>query len=69
MATSKKTTHLTIRITPEQLQEVKDFAASLDMTFTDFVLEALSEKMGKENDRDKRLKALERAVFHQSQAA
>jgi uncharacterized protein (DUF1778 family) len=69
MTTSKKTTHLTIRISPEQLQEVKDYAASLDMSFTDFVLEALAEKMGKENDRDKRLEALERAVFHQSQVA
>ncbi|MBW4504548.1 MAG: hypothetical protein KME57_34630 [Scytonema hyalinum WJT4-NPBG1] len=68
MSTSKKTTHLTIRISPEELQEVKDFAASQGMSFTDFVLEALAEKMGKENDRDKRLTALERAVF-QSQVA
>ena len=68
MTTSKKTTHLTIRISPEELQEVKDFAHGLDMSFTDFVLEALAEKMGKENDRDKRLKALEQAVFHQQVA-
>lgn len=59
----KKTTHLTIRISPEELQEVKEFASSLDMSFTDFVLESLHEKMGKENKRDQRIEALERAVF------
>lgn len=63
---SKKDTHLTIRISTEELQEIKDFAATRNKSFTDFVLTAIKTQMGKETGLDDRLERLERAVFQKT---
>ena len=63
---SKKDTHLTVRISTEELQEIKDFAATRNKSFTDFVLSAIRTQMDKEEGLDERLERLERAVFQKT---
>lgn len=60
---SKKDTHLTIRISSEELQEIKDFATNQNKSFTDFVMSAIQEKMGHKDELAERLEKLEKAVF------
>ena len=60
---SKKDTHLTIRISSEELQEIKDFAASQNESFTDFVMKSIKLQMGHKDEMAERLEKLERAVF------
>lgn len=59
----KKDTHLTIRISSEELQEIKEFAASKQKGFTEFVLQAIREKMGREETIELRVEALEKYVY------
>lgn len=76
MSSEKKDARLSIRISPQELQDIKDFAESNGLAFTDFVLSAIRNAMHKnpESQEDylalvRRVAALERAVFENQQAA
>ncbi len=71
MSTANKETRLNVRITPDELMDIKQFAESKNMTLTDFVLTAARSYMDKPSDVQSELLAisrrvmeLERAVFH-----
>lgn len=70
--TSKKDSHLTIRISPEELEEIRNFANSQGMSQSEFVLASIRAGMGKDGFQEKyialasRLAILENAVFRQS---
>lgn len=44
---ARKDAHLTVRISPEELEEIKEFAASNGMQQSEFVMSALRAAMGK----------------------
>ncbi|MGI8501132.1 MAG: plasmid mobilization protein [Hassallia sp.] len=44
---ARKDSHLTVRISPEELEEIKEFAASNGMQQSEFVMTALRAAMGK----------------------
>lgn len=59
---SPKNTHLTIRISSEELELIKQTAAKNKKSFTDFVMGAIKREMG-DVGVDERLARLENAVF------
>ena len=65
---SKKDSHLTIRISSEELQEIKDFAATQNTSFTDFVMDAIKARMGKELGLNERLERLEKIIYDRQAA-
>ena len=65
---SKKDSHLTIRINADELQEIKDFALSQNVSFTDFVMDAIKARMGKELGLSDRLERLEKIIYERNAA-
>lgn len=63
-----KDAQLSVRISSEILNEMKREASELNISLADYVLR-LYEKTHSESDLEQRVKSLERAVFHQSNAA
>ena len=68
MKPTYKDSQLSVRINGELLQEMKADAAALNLSMADFVAKLYNDSKSK-SAVDARLEALERAVFHQSQAA
>ncbi|WP_026730759.1 hypothetical protein [Fischerella sp. PCC 9605] len=75
MSVEKKDARLSVRISPQELQEIKDFADENGLAFTDFVLGAIRDAMHKKPESEefvalvRRVAALEKTVYKQSQAA
>jgi len=44
---ARKDSHLTVRITPEELEEIKEFATANGMQQSEFVMAAIRSAMGK----------------------
>ena len=65
---SKKDSHLTIRINADELQEIKDFALSQNVSFTDFVMDAIKARIGKELGLSDRLERLEKIIYERNAA-
>jgi uncharacterized protein (DUF1778 family) len=65
---TKKDSHLTIRISSDELQEIKDFAISQNVSFTDFVMDAIKARMGKELGLNERLERLEKIIYERNAA-
>ncbi|MEC4811898.1 MAG: DUF6290 family protein [Scytonema sp. PMC 1069.18] len=66
-------TRLSIRMSSDELETLKTYAASKNKTLADWVRETLLIAAEQQEDKignlQARLEALERAVFHNSQAA
>ena len=60
---TKKDSHLTIRISSDELQEIKDFASIQNVSFTDFVMGAIKARMNKELGLNDRLERLEKIIY------
>ncbi|MUG99789.1 hypothetical protein F7734_48960 [Scytonema sp. UIC 10036] len=63
-----KDAQLSVRISSEILEKMKQEASELNLSMADFVLKLYQEHQSKE-DLEERVRALERAVFQQSNAA
>lgn len=59
-----KDNHLTIRISSEDLNEIKQYALKSGRSFTDFVLTAIKQEMGKQDGYDFRIKRLENLLLN-----
>ncbi len=70
---ARKDSHLTVRISPEELEEIRQFAASNGMQQSEFVMSALRAAMGKPGVQEQfltlsaRLAAIE-SQLHQTSA-
>ena len=65
---TKKDSHLTIRINADELQEIKNFASNQNISFTDFVMDAIKARMGKELGLSDRLERLEKIIYERNAA-
>ena len=65
---TKKDSHLTIRINADELQEIKNFASNQNISFTDFVMDAIKARMGKELGLNERLERLEKIIYERNAA-
>jgi predicted CopG family antitoxin len=72
MKASHKNAQMTIRISEEMLEKMKQDAKQLNLSLSDFIIDIYQKResnLDLEMRLNARLEALERAVFHQSQAA
>ncbi len=79
MKPTYKDSQLSVRINGEKLQEMKAAATALNLALSDYVVKLFDDSQKQNNLQNEwqiekvrleaRLEALERAVFHQSQAA
>ncbi len=72
MKPTHKNAQMTIRINDEMLERMKEDAKKLNLSLSDFIIDLYQQResnLDLEMRLNARLEALERAVFHQSQAA
>jgi len=72
MKPTHKNAQMTIRINDEMLERMKEDAKKLNLSLSDFIIDLYQQRESNsdlEMRLNARLEALERAVFHQSQAA
>ena len=60
---AKKDAHLTVRITPEELEEIREYASQNGYLQSDFVLKAIRTAMGKSGGLEEQLQNLTRRLI------
>jgi uncharacterized protein (DUF1778 family) len=68
MKSTLKDTQISLRFNGDVLEAMKTAAKAENLSLSDFIMKLFQER-DKKDQLEARLEALERAVFHQSQAA